>query len=148
MDKYVKTWSDDRISRIVDYLKDWNTNSRHSFLSQCLINTLIRVVKVDRLSKIKDVVLALPGLLAYTERHFQRLDRLHEATYLLEYMSSQMSILPIENSSTMDAQWIIIRMHFILFIKRHLVINDYLKLYKPYYNYIYIYILLVKLIVT
>jgi len=98
LDKFVKSWSDERISHIFEYLKDWNTNSRYSFVSQSLLNTLIRVIRVDRLTKIKEVALALPGLLAYTERHFQRLDRLHEATYLLEYMSSQMSVLPIENS--------------------------------------------------
>jgi hypothetical protein len=52
---------------------------------------------------IKTVAEAIPGLLAYGERHFQRLDRLHQATYVLEYMSSLMHLLPLEEDDPVSA---------------------------------------------
>ena len=41
---------------------------------------------------------AIPAILSYSERHFQRVDKLYQASYLLEYMSSLMSLLPNETN--------------------------------------------------
>jgi len=41
----------------------------------------------------------VPALLAYSERHFQRIDRLHQAAYALEYISGLMSLLPVAEST-------------------------------------------------
>ena len=43
---------------------------------------------------IKGAAEAVPALLSYSERHFQRIDKLYQASYVLEYMSSLMSLLP------------------------------------------------------
>ena len=43
---------------------------------------------------IKGASEAIPALLSYSERHFQRIDKLYQASYVLEYMSSLMSLLP------------------------------------------------------
>jgi len=43
---------------------------------------------------IKGASEAVPALLSYSERHFQRIDKLYQASYVLEYMSSLMSLLP------------------------------------------------------
>jgi len=58
------------------------------------MNSLLRVVKVDRLVKHPGLKDSLNALISYSERHFQRLDRLHQATYMLEYFTSQISLLP------------------------------------------------------
>jgi hypothetical protein len=47
---------------------------------------------------IKGVSEAIPAILSYSERHFQRIDKLYQASYLLEYMSSLMSLLPNETN--------------------------------------------------
>jgi hypothetical protein len=38
-------------------------------------NSIIRVVKTDRIMAIKSVSETIPGLLAYSERHYSRVDR-------------------------------------------------------------------------
>ena len=91
LDEYVVEMTDEEISKIVGHLKDWNTNARHSFVAQALINSFFRVLRTERLAKIRPVVEAVKGLRAYGERHLQRIDRLHQAAYLLEYMSSLMN---------------------------------------------------------
>jgi U3 small nucleolar RNA-associated protein 13 len=45
---------------------------------------------------------AIPAILSYSERHFQRIDKLYQASYLLEYMSSLMSLLPNETNLKED----------------------------------------------
>ena len=106
------------------------------------ICSIIRVVRTDRLMSIRSISESIPGLLAYSERHFSRVDRclistiyilililccdasvtdtyfilfllsfffiisiffrLHQATYVLEYMSSLMSLLPLEDSRLLE----------------------------------------------
>lgn len=94
LDKYVQDWSDEEVGKIVTHLKDWNTNAKHCFVCHVLLSALLRVLKVDRLLKLPLLVDALPGLLSYSERHYQRLDRLNQATYMLEYMQALMTGLP------------------------------------------------------
>lgn len=82
------------MDKLLRYLKDWVSNSRHCYSSQVLMNCLLRVVKVDRLLKHPGLKESLNALISYSERHFQRLDRLQQATYMLEYFTSQISLLP------------------------------------------------------
>ena len=47
----------------------------HASILSSSFSSLIRVVKADRLMSIKSISEAIPGLLAYSERHFSRVDR-------------------------------------------------------------------------
>jgi hypothetical protein len=100
LDPYVTTWNDEDLEKIVSYVKDWNTNARYCFTSQIVINSIIRIHKVDHFMSIKGASEAIPALLSYSERHFQRIDKLYQASYVLDYMSSLMSLLP--NDTTID----------------------------------------------
>lgn len=100
LDPYVTTWNDEDLEKIVSYVKDWNTNARYCFTSQIIINSIIRVHKVDHFMTIKGASEAIPALLSYSERHFQRIDKLYQASYVLDYMSSLMSLLP--NDTTIE----------------------------------------------
>jgi U3 small nucleolar RNA-associated protein 13 len=103
LDKFIKVWTDDEIEKISSYLKEWNTNSRYCYISQVLINCLIRVIKIDRLLKIGIFSEAIKGLLSYSDRHYNRVDKLHQSSYIIEYMSSLMTLLPIDNDKTLLA---------------------------------------------
>jgi U3 small nucleolar RNA-associated protein 13 len=92
-DEYVTEWSTEDLVQVMTYLKEWNTNSRNSYTVNVLLTSIIRLVGIDELVKIPALAGLLAGISAYSDRHFQRLDRLHEATYLLEFVNSEMSIL-------------------------------------------------------
>lgn len=94
LDPHVDRLTDEEVEKIVGYLKDWNTNARHCFVSSLLIGSLIRVCGVVRLTSLRSVAESLPALISYSERHFQRMSRLYQATYLGDYLGSLMSILP------------------------------------------------------
>jgi Utp13 specific WD40 associated domain len=40
LDCFTSTWSDEDLEKIVLYLKEWNTNAKHSFVSQAVLNRL------------------------------------------------------------------------------------------------------------
>ena len=77
------------------YLSDWNTNAKHSYVSNLLLGALLRVFRVEKLLCMRAFVEAIPGLLSYSERHYQRIDRLTQATYMIEYTQSLLAGLPI-----------------------------------------------------
>ncbi len=63
-----------------------------------MIAALFRVVKIDNLLQSKSHPLfceALPGLLSYSERHFQRLDKLNQASHMIGYVASLIALLPV-----------------------------------------------------
>ena len=38
LDDFVGSWTDSDLEKIVSYLKEWNTNAKHSFVSQAVLN--------------------------------------------------------------------------------------------------------------
>jgi hypothetical protein len=100
LDRYLSILSDSETSRVITYCKEWNTNSRHSLLAQLAFSSLLRTIGVERLLSLKEVAEAIPALLAYSERHYQRIDRLNQAAYVLEYMSSLMELMPVSEAVT------------------------------------------------
>lgn len=94
LDQYISDLSDSEIAKLASFLKDWNTNAKHCFVAQSLISSLFRVVRVDRMKGIKELKDVFQALEVYSERHYQRIDRLQQGSYLLEYIASMMRLLP------------------------------------------------------
>jgi hypothetical protein len=87
------------LSRLIGFTKDWNTNSRQCHIAQAVINSLLRIVKVKKLITFDHAKETAKALLSYNERHYQRLDKLYQASFLLEYMTSMMALYPLENKT-------------------------------------------------
>jgi U3 small nucleolar RNA-associated protein 13 len=98
LDPYVKAFTPEQLDKVVTYLKEWNTNARHCYTSQVLLHALLRLVRAEELMKHRVVLEALPALLSYSERHYQRLDRLNQASYMLDYFASMIALLPAEEA--------------------------------------------------
>lgn len=96
LDSYIIALTDDDLRKIVTYSKDWNINARQCFVSQIVIGSVNRLISNDRLYVIPGMNEVITYFQAYTEKHYERLNRLQQASYLLEYMASMMSLLPLE----------------------------------------------------
>mmetsp|Transcript_12867 Transcript_12867/g.18988 ORF Transcript_12867/g.18988 Transcript_12867/m.18988 type:complete len:1186 (-) Transcript_12867:96-3653(-) len=92
LDVFVQKWGDDKLSKALTYIHDWNTNSKYSTVAQTLLNSIFRVVPLQRLQQLPTARHTLNGLLAYSERHFQRLDRLVQSSYLVDYLLAAMRL--------------------------------------------------------
>mmetsp|Transcript_11269 Transcript_11269/g.16966 ORF Transcript_11269/g.16966 Transcript_11269/m.16966 type:complete len:841 (-) Transcript_11269:67-2589(-) len=98
LDPYIPKLSSDQIEKLVGYMAEWNTNARHCFASTLLFGSLLRQVGVNKLLELKTVQQSLPAMLAYSERHHNRISRLHQSTYLLEYVRARMSLQPLASN--------------------------------------------------
>ena len=96
LDEVVMALTQDQVKKLVGYLCDWNTNARHAFVSQTVLASFIRNVKAEALLQLRPFVESVDSFHAYSERHLARVDKLHQATYVLQYMTSLMTLLPIE----------------------------------------------------
>lgn len=65
-------------------VKNWNANSRFSFVCQSVIDCIVRRFPVDFFTA-NLVASTVPSLLSYSERHYQRLDRLGLSCSMLDY---------------------------------------------------------------
>jgi U3 small nucleolar RNA-associated protein 13 len=110
LQKHCSTWDLDRIAQVLKYCREWNTRARNSSLAMWVLQAIVTTISVDRLTskdatetKHGSIPEILAGITPYAERHFERFDRLHTNTYLLDYLLVNMSSLdPILTSNKDD----------------------------------------------
>jgi U3 small nucleolar RNA-associated protein 13 len=99
----IVTLSEVHLAQCLKYISVWNTNARHALLAQWLLYIVVssksneEILRAIKSSPTPTDVL-VSGLIAYTDRHSVRMDRLIEDSYLLDYTLSSMKMLfEIEN---------------------------------------------------
>ncbi|XP_038675846.1 transducin beta-like protein 3 [Scyliorhinus canicula] len=92
----------DQKESVLKFCIIWNTNSKNCHEAQSIIQILLRNETPEQLLQYNGIKTALEGLIPYSERHFQRLSRLFQASMFLDYMWQSMRL--IEKSSDSDKQ--------------------------------------------
>lgn len=88
--------SDEQLKQLLEWIKEWNTNAKHSAVCQALIATILRELPPSRLQKIENVAHTVEALIAYSERHLQRVDRMLQKSYLVDFsIVSMKNLLPV-----------------------------------------------------
>lgn len=85
LNSIVAQLDDDQLTKLVSWTRDWNTNAKTSGMAQLIIASLLQCLPQERLLALDQMETILDGLIAYTERHFERLDRLAQKSYLVDY---------------------------------------------------------------
>jgi U3 small nucleolar RNA-associated protein 13 len=80
--------------QLMTYLRDWNTNAKHSHAAQSTLFQLFHTYRADSMTKFPLMKDLLQALIPYSTRHFQRLDKLLQASYILDYTLEAMNLLP------------------------------------------------------
>jgi U3 small nucleolar RNA-associated protein 13 len=97
----IAEFTPDLVEKLVMYIRDWNTNAKHSLIAQKALGEILRLYSAESLSKMPRIKEVLQALLPYTQRHFQRIDRLIESSFIIDYALQSMSFLddePIEET--------------------------------------------------
>ena len=102
LDDYITSMTDAHLNKLSTFLLDWNTNAKYALLSQCLIHSMIRVLGVDRMRHIAGMRENVKALIAYTERHYERIKSMHKSTFSLEYMINTMSLSLLGNVDILE----------------------------------------------
>lgn len=77
--------SEENTAMFLKYISAWNNRSRTSPLAQRCIQHLLKIKSAKAFAAVKDEGL-LDALLAYTERHANRMDKLIQSSFILETM--------------------------------------------------------------
>ncbi|EFA79504.1 WD40 repeat-containing protein [Heterostelium album PN500] len=79
------------IVKILKFVRDWNTNSKFVPVSQIILRSIMTMYLPSEIIKIHELPELLESLIPYNERHFQRLDRILQKTYLLDFTISSIN---------------------------------------------------------
>eukprot|EP00871_Galdieria_phlegrea_P001834 jgi/Galph1/2651/GphlegSOOS_G1304.1 len=96
--EWVKELSAPHIYRLLCYCRDWNTTVQNYLLAQQVLRCLFVSHSVASISSIPNAREVLKGIMAYSERHYDRLSRWSANAYMLELMVESMkgmSTLPL-----------------------------------------------------
>ncbi len=94
-DSFVDTWDDVRLLQCLEFIREWNTNATKSGVAQVLLGSILRRVPMKRLEKIPHMSAQVESILPYTDRHYNRMDRLLQASYLIDYTCASISAIGV-----------------------------------------------------
>ncbi|XP_023219052.1 transducin beta-like protein 3 [Centruroides sculpturatus] len=83
---------EDQITALLKFCVTWNTNSKHCYPAQVLINIIFRTYTSEQILKFPDAHITVQELLPYTERHFKRVNKLMQQSMFLEYLKCNMKV--------------------------------------------------------
>jgi U3 small nucleolar RNA-associated protein 13 len=78
--------------------RDWNTTGTHALTAQRLLHALLRSKPVGELAKLPKAKPLFEALIPYSERHFERLERLLVGSKFISYTLAAMRMLTPEPS--------------------------------------------------
>jgi len=98
IEKVIEEFRDDQIDSLLRFMRDWNTNARHCYATQTVLATILKSKSPDDLAELADMRESIEALLPYTERHFNRMDRLLQQSTFLDYTweSMKLSIIDVD----------------------------------------------------
>ncbi|KAF1332149.1 U3 small nucleolar rna-associated protein, partial [Globisporangium splendens] len=100
----ITSLDDTQLKTLLDWVRDWNTNAKHSAICQVLISSMLRELPPAKLKTLDSVGKTLEALIAYSERHFQRIDRMLQKSYLVDFsIVSMKNLFPVEELSAAAA---------------------------------------------
>ncbi|KAI9291954.1 WD40 repeat-like protein [Neoconidiobolus thromboides FSU 785] len=74
-----------KLSKIIEFIKEWNTNGRFSHIAQSILYLILKHHSVEYLSSVSNIKENISALLPYTQRHYSKLDELITQSYLIDY---------------------------------------------------------------
>lgn len=92
VDNVLSTLSDSQLLLLISRARDWNTNARTAVVAQRVLGVILRSYSAERLAKVrgrgwKEM---LDALMAYTERHYKRVEGLLEESYMVDFTLREM----------------------------------------------------------
>lgn len=101
---HIKGWQMSRVSQVLRYCRDWNTRARNSHVAMLTLKAIVTTIPAAQLACVDGLPEILSGIVPYAERHFQRIDKLHASSYLIDFTLHSMGDLQIEDDDEY-ARW-------------------------------------------
>jgi U3 small nucleolar RNA-associated protein 13 len=82
-----------QLQKLLLYLRDWNTNSKHAHVTQALVQVILKSYPQSVLFEIENVKDILDSLISYTQRHFEHANDLLKDSYTVQYTLERMTLI-------------------------------------------------------
>jgi len=80
------------------YIRDWNANAKHCHIAHKLMGCIFRHFPPATLKTVPGIADVLNAVALYSERHFSRIDRLLQKSFLLDYTLQSMMQLTAQEA--------------------------------------------------
>ena len=77
----------------LEALRDWNTTATHSLSAQRLLHAILKGRTVAQLAALPGAKALVEAILPYSERHYERVDRLVQSAYFVEFTLRAMGMI-------------------------------------------------------
>lgn len=78
---------------LLEYIRECNTKPKFCHIAQFVLSTVFAMLPPTEIVEIKGIGELLEGIIPYSQRHFNRIDRLERSAYLLDYTLTRMSVI-------------------------------------------------------
>lgn len=94
--RWLRSLNEEKMARVISYCRDWNTSARNCAVAHAILSLALRSVPHSRLASVPGGRSLLAGIVPYSERHFERVDRLMQGAYAVDDILATMSrLVPI-----------------------------------------------------
>jgi len=81
----LRTLTIDDVGVLLDWVAEWNTNSRNCHVAQKILTILLHQHPPEKLLQLPNMKSVIEALVPYGERHFERLTRLRQQAAFAQY---------------------------------------------------------------
>ncbi|XP_016511982.2 protein TORMOZ EMBRYO DEFECTIVE [Nicotiana tabacum] len=96
--KAVKALAKEERRLLFEYVRDWNTKPKFCHIAQYVLFRAFCVLSPAEILEIKGIGELLEGLISYSQRHFDRVDRLERSTFMFDCTLTGMSVIEPEGN--------------------------------------------------
>ncbi|KAJ4912191.1 Transducin family protein / WD-40 repeat family protein [Raphanus sativus] len=84
---------------LFEYLREWNTRPNRCHIAQFVLYQTFNILPPTEIVQVKGIGELLEGLIPYSQRHFNRMDRFVRSSFLLDYTLGEMSVIDPESET-------------------------------------------------
>ncbi|KAJ1702869.1 hypothetical protein LUZ63_002648 [Rhynchospora breviuscula] len=99
IEKALQSLSNEELRVLLEYIREWNTKPKLCHVAHFVLFRILKIFPPTVIMEIKGISELLEGLIPYSQRHFNRIDRLVRSTFLLDYTLTRMSVLDPDSDS-------------------------------------------------
>ncbi|KAJ4811561.1 Transducin beta-like protein 3 [Rhynchospora pubera] len=99
IEKALQNLSNEELQVLLEYIREWNTKPKLCHVAHFVLFRILKIFPPTVIMEIKGISELLEGLIPYSQRHFNRIDRLVRSTFLLDYTLTRMSVLDPDSDS-------------------------------------------------
>jgi len=97
----ITSFDNTQLVTILKYIRDWNTNGRHSLIAQKILYFVLQQINPMDLPNSHQIKELITGVTPYTDKHFQRIDKLLQKSFFIDYTLQEMHhLIPLDENTT------------------------------------------------